>query len=94
MKTLKTDSEIQKLVDGYGDWFKNGCENRAGNAARMTSELYPYTSIFSPIRVNRMTIKNMPIKSQINARPATCRSQESRPKITAGIRSRIFHRQL
>ena len=58
MKTLKTDSEIQKLVDGYGDWFKNGCENRAGNAARMTSELYPYTSIFSPIRVNRMTIKN------------------------------------
>lgn len=58
MKTLKTDPEIQKLVDGYGDWFKNGCENRAGNAARMTKELYPYTSIFSPIRVNRMTIKN------------------------------------
>lgn len=24
----------------------------------MTKELYPYTSIFSPIRVNRMTIKN------------------------------------
>lgn len=24
----------------------------------MTRELYPYTSIFSPIRVNRLTIKN------------------------------------
>lgn len=58
MKELKTDIQIKKLVDGYGDWFKDGCENKAGNAAQMTKELYPYTSIFSPIRVNRMTIKN------------------------------------
>lgn len=58
MKELKTDAVIQTLVDGYGDWFKNGCKNEAGNAARMTNNLYPYTSTFSPIRVNRMTIKN------------------------------------
>ena len=58
MKALKTDGEIQRLVDSYGDWFKAGCENRAGSAARMTKDLYPYTSTFSPIRVNRMTIKN------------------------------------
>lgn len=58
MKELKTDIQIKKLVDSYGDWFKGGLENRAGGAARMTKELYPYTSTFSPIRVNRLTIKN------------------------------------
>lgn len=58
MKTLKTDADVQKIIDSCGDWFKDGCENRAGNAAKMTRELYPYTSTFSPIRVNRMTIKN------------------------------------
>ena len=58
MKTLKTDADIQKIIDTCGDWFKDGCENRAGNAAKMTRELYPYTSTFSPIRINRMTIKN------------------------------------
>lgn len=58
MSTLRTDSEIQKLVDSYGDWFKNGRGNRAGNAARMSAELWPYTSTFSPIRINRLSIKN------------------------------------
>lgn len=58
MKELKTDIQIKKLVDGYGNWFKDGRENKAGNAAKMTKELYPYTSIFSPIKVNRLTIKN------------------------------------
>ena len=58
MNNLKTDASIQKLVNSYGDWFKDGCKNKAGNAARMTKELYPYTSTFSPIRVNRLTIKN------------------------------------
>lgn len=58
MSTFRTDPEIQKLCDSYGNWFQGGCKNQAGNAARMTKELYPYTSIFSPIRVNRLTIKN------------------------------------
>lgn len=55
---MKIDAEVQRLVDGYGAWCRGECENRAGGTARMTRELYPYTSIFSPIQVNRMTVKN------------------------------------
>lgn len=58
LSELRTDAPIQELCDHFGDWFRDGVKNCAGNAARMTKELYPYTSIFSPIRVNRMTIKN------------------------------------
>ncbi|WP_242823759.1 FAD-dependent oxidoreductase [Pseudoflavonifractor capillosus] len=58
MSELRTDAPIQELCDHFGDWFEGGVKNCAGNGARMTKELYPYTSIFSPIRVNRMTIKN------------------------------------
>jgi 2-enoate reductase len=55
---MKTDAKVQELVDGYGDWMLGECENRAGGTGRMTSELYPYDSLFSPIKVNRTTIKN------------------------------------
>lgn len=58
MNERKPEAPIQALVDSYGDWFKGGCKNRSGNAARMTKELYPYTSIFSPIQVGRLSIKN------------------------------------
>ena len=58
MSELRTDAPIQELCDHFGDWFEGGVKNCAGNGARMTKEFYPYTSIFSPIRVNRMTIKN------------------------------------
>lgn len=58
LSELRTDAPIQALCDHFGDWFEGGVKNCAGNGARMTKELYPYTSIFSPIRVNRMTIKN------------------------------------
>lgn len=58
MSEFRTDPEIQKLCDSFGNWFQDGCENKAGNAAKMTRELYPYTSLFSPIRINRMTVKN------------------------------------
>ncbi len=55
---MKTDAKIQQLVDSYGNWMQGECENRAGGTARFTKELYPYTSSFSPIRINRMTVKN------------------------------------
>jgi 2-enoate reductase len=55
---LKTDTLVQELTDSFGDWFLPGCKNPAGGAAKMTQNLYPYDSIFSPIRVNRLTIKN------------------------------------
>lgn len=58
LSELRTDAPIQELCDHFGDWFEGGVKNCAGNGARMTKELYPYTSIFSSIRVNRMTIKN------------------------------------
>ncbi len=58
LSELRTDAPIQELCDHFGDWFEGGVKNCAGNGARMTKELYPYTSIFSPIRINRMTIKN------------------------------------
>ncbi len=58
MKEIRKEPVVQELVDSYGNWFQDGVKNQCGNAARMTKELYPYTSIFSPIRVGRLTIKN------------------------------------
>ena len=56
---MKKDELIQKLVDSYGNWFlKDGTENAAGGTGRMTQNLYPYEKIFSPIQINRMTVKN------------------------------------
>ena len=56
---MKKDAFVQQLVDGYGNWVcAPDNENRAGGSARFTSELYPYGHIFSPIRVNGLTIKN------------------------------------
>ena len=56
---LKKDELIQQLVDSYGNWFlKEGNENRAGGTGRMTQELYPYEKLFSPIQINRLTVKN------------------------------------
>lgn len=55
---MKTDVKIQELLDSYGSWVQKDCENKAGVNASMTKELYPYDSIFSPIKVNRTTIKN------------------------------------
>lgn len=58
MKKRIPDAPIQKLTDSFGDWFQGGCKNEIGNAAKMTQELWPYTSIFSPIQVGKLQIKN------------------------------------
>jgi 2-enoate reductase len=55
---MKTDAKVQALVDGYGNWVQREGENTAGSTARMTRDLYPYDSMFSPIKINRTTIKN------------------------------------
>ncbi len=56
---MKIDPKVQELVNGYGNWMqKEQHENRAGGTGRMTKELYPYDSLFSPIQCNRVTIKN------------------------------------
>ena len=55
---LKKDVLIQQLVNSYGNWVRTDCENRAGGTGRMTKELYPYTAMFSPIQINKLTVKN------------------------------------
>ncbi len=55
---MKTDPIVQSLVDSYGSWVASDCENKAGGTGRMTKELYPFDAMFTPIRVNRVTIKN------------------------------------
>ncbi|NLC04845.1 MAG: FAD-dependent oxidoreductase [Tissierellia bacterium] len=55
---MKKDKLVQDLINSYGNWVQEDNENQAGNTARMTKELYPYEKLFSPIRVNSITIKN------------------------------------
>lgn len=60
------DALVQQLVDLYDNWAAtthNSANDPAragacGGAARMTQELYPYDRLFSPIKINRLTIKN------------------------------------
>ena len=59
---IKTDPTIQKLVNRYGEWFneedKEGSFSGLLKNARMTSTLYPYTNLFTPLRINNVTVKN------------------------------------
>ncbi|MDY3888668.1 MAG: FAD-dependent oxidoreductase [Agathobacter sp.] len=56
---MKTDKIVQELVDSYGDWMVQNPEKTGkGGCGKMTSELYPYNYLFSPIQVNRTKIKN------------------------------------
>jgi len=53
---VKTDPKIQELIDRYGDWFSDDNLLKSGS---MSQELYPYDQMFSPIQVNRMTLKTV-----------------------------------
>ena len=46
---------VKKLVGSFGTWYEDASWLAKG---RMTMELHPYDKLFSPIRVNRLTIKN------------------------------------
>ncbi len=46
---------LKQLVEKFGDWFKDEAYLTAG---RMTKNLYPYTHLFSPIKINKITVKN------------------------------------
>ncbi|MCL2508951.1 MAG: FAD-dependent oxidoreductase [Oscillospiraceae bacterium] len=52
---MKKDQKVQELMDFYGHWFQD--EKTLSNG-RMTQELFPYDEMFSPVRINRMTVKN------------------------------------
>lgn len=45
--------KVKKLTDSFGDWWNNGFD-----VPTMTNKLYPYTHMFSPIKVNKLNIKN------------------------------------
>lgn len=46
---------MKAVVDGLGTWYEDPKLKKAGE---MTKDLYPYTEMFSPIQVNKLTIKN------------------------------------
>lgn len=57
------DALVQQLVCSYDNWpasRENASEKPGlcGSSARMTQELYPYDRLFSPIKINKLTIKN------------------------------------
>lgn len=57
------DALVQQLVCSYDNWpasRENASEKPGlcGSSARMTQELYPYGRLFSPIKINKLTIKN------------------------------------
>lgn len=57
------DALVQQLVCSYDNWpasRENASEKPGlcGSSAHMTQELYPYGRLFSPIKINKLTIKN------------------------------------
>lgn len=59
---MNCDAKLMDLEAHFGDWVRGNPENTKGNCAKMTSELYPYENIFSPIKVNKTLIKNESMK--------------------------------
>ena len=52
---MKTDKIVTELIDSYGNWFN---DQEHLDSGKMTKELYPYNSIFNPIEVNKLKLKN------------------------------------
>jgi len=52
-KSTEYEKVLKKLEDSFGDWF-----NGKMDIPQMTNDLYPYSSLFSPIKVNGVEIKN------------------------------------
>lgn len=50
---MNYEDKLQDLHSCYADWWKKDYD-----VPQMTKELYPYDKMFSPIKVNRLTIKN------------------------------------
>lgn len=50
---MKYEGKLRELDAQFGDWWNHGFE-----IPEMTSKLYPYKNMFSPIRVNNLVLKN------------------------------------
>lgn len=55
--SMKTDELVQRLIDSYGNWVSDGKRSQQSMGS-MTKNLHPYDSLFRPIRVNHLVIKN------------------------------------
>ena len=53
---------LGELVDTFGDWIQ---EEKRLEDGRMTSGLFPYTHLFSPIQINSVRIKNRIVMAPI-----------------------------
>ncbi|HOO25627.1 MAG TPA: FAD-dependent oxidoreductase [Clostridiales bacterium] len=59
---MVTDKKIQEMVDFFGNWFM---DPKVLEKGKMTSDLFPYENIFSPITVNRLNLKNRLVMAPI-----------------------------
>jgi 2-enoate reductase len=50
-----SQDRVRELVGKLGTWYEDGAQQERG---RMTAKLHPYDALFSPLRVNKLTIKN------------------------------------
>lgn len=50
---MKKEKILYDLEAQFGDWWQHGFV-----APKMTSKLYPYNTLFSPIKINGVTVKN------------------------------------
>lgn len=58
---MARERTITSLIEHYDAWAgktPESSENWYGREASMTSDLHPYTELFSPIKINKLTIKN------------------------------------
>ncbi|MCL1791030.1 MAG: FAD-dependent oxidoreductase [Peptococcaceae bacterium] len=57
---MGNDPLIQKLVDSYSNWPISTTQqkNCAGGTGILTKDLFPFDALFSPIQINRITVKN------------------------------------
>ena len=59
---VQIDPVLKKWTERYGTWFneeKSGSSfTRLLDLARMEKKLYPYKNLFSPIKINSITVKN------------------------------------
>jgi len=56
------DPKLMELTEWFGAWFNDGKTMQAG---QMTQDLYPYESIFTPIQINKLQIKNRLVMAPI-----------------------------
>jgi len=54
---MHCDKIVEDLTQQYDDWVTTPGTGKC-ESAPMTSELYPYSEVFSPITINHMPVKN------------------------------------